>query len=178
MTSPLNKFSILIDEVVKKNEFLLKKLHIYNPLTLAEANKFEKTLGVDIPQSYKEFVLKYGELFFLGDGFLGTIENPNRTLELKNDGHLLDGFIDIYELGDGKIYCIDTNTKDKNGESPIVAYLPGSDMTREDCYLISESFGDFILETVWNNLIEEGIDLSDYQHLKPKNKGWNYNEKV
>ena len=168
MKTSLEKFSILIDDVVTKNETVFKSLHIYKPLSEIEIKGFEREIGVKLPISYKEFLLKYGELFILGDGFLGSIDNPDRTLELKNDGHLLPGFVDVYELGDGTIFCIDTHKKNHNIESPVVLYCPGSEMTREDC--------DFISETVWNNFIAEGVDLSQHQHLKPKNKGWNYTE--
>lgn len=85
-----------------------ENLHIYKPLSQFEVKTFENKLESTLPVSYKEFLIKYGELFICGDGFLGSVDNPDRTLELKNDGHLLPGFIDVYELGDGQVFCIDT----------------------------------------------------------------------
>ncbi len=36
----------------------------------------------------------------------------------------------------------------------------------------SKNFATFVIETIWKELLEDGYDVSEIQHLKPKNPGW------
>ena len=178
MNESINKFSKLITELVLQRENLKESLTIWNNASDSEIMQCEETLKTKLPESYKVFIKKYGMLVFLGDEFIGS-ENPNVTL--NNRSHNLSpysynfpkNFVSVYKLGNGDEFCLDTSQM-KNNECPVVSWPSYNEDGSYD--FISESFGDFILETVWNNLIAEGVELSQYQHLKPKNKGWNYEE--
>lgn len=133
-----------------------------------DADKIELDLGVKLPQGYKDMVNKYGTLGIMSDQFLGAPYNPELTISHREDDTFPDSLVAIYEVGDGSLFCIDTSIE-IDGDNPIVFWDFGMD---NDERLGSKSFATFVIETIWMGLLENGYDVSEIQHLKPANPGW------
>ncbi len=78
----------------------------------------ERHLGLTFPESFKEFQRRFGALGFGGSEFLGLV-NENfdtnsdpcavaSTLSARKAGGLPAAFVNIYNLGDGTSYVLDT----------------------------------------------------------------------
>ncbi len=113
-------------------------------LTEQELDKFEQKFRLNLPQSYKDIILKYNggepeKEYFKGNSlyFLPIKYGDNtvdRTLELLKDvlPKGLYPFCDVY----GQLYCIDLN-KDRYGK---IYFFDESGESK----LVTESFEDFM----------------------------------
>ena len=92
--------------------------------------KAERTLGLEFPPTYREFLLRLGCGGIGGEEFYGVIDGdfensgvPDAiwlTLECRRSIDLPDSQIVVSERGDGAHYTIDTARRDENGESPVL----------------------------------------------------------
>ena len=118
-------------------------------------DKIESILNIKLPNSYKKFLLIYGNLVFAGRdifGFRGIDKHDkydytiiSYTLEERQtntDPVFPESFVVIYDLGDGEKFCLDTAKMNSKEECPVVAWYFGR---IEQVY---EDFGGFFLETV------------------------------
>ncbi len=134
----------------------------------ADADKMELELGLKLPQSYKNMVNKFGTLGVMGSDFLGTPYNPELTISHREDDTFSDSLVVVYEVGDGSLFCIDTSIE-IDGDNPVIFWDFGMENYER---LGSKNFATFVIETIWQELLEDGYDVSEIQHLKPANPGW------
>lgn len=117
----------------------------------------EEELDVKFPQSYKEFLKKYGCGDIFSIEFFGIVSDdeidaegiPNvvwLTKDLRKDG-LSKGYIPVSETGDGLYYVLDTNKVDNNNECPVLLWAPGN-LKTEIAY---EDFGSFLFDILGGN---------------------------
>jgi len=88
-------------------------------------NAIEKTLGVTLPESYKQFLREFGYVLMPAFGIYGTgkAETPacvSYTLSMRKFGLPLSNVV-IGNEGDEVIYCLDTQNL-KDGECPVVVW--------------------------------------------------------
>lgn len=121
------------------------------PVALVDAAR--KALGVEFPPSYRAFLLELGcgdingfEVYGVTDGNFHDSSIPNGiwlTLT-EREGGLPRQYVLIGDRGDGSRYAIDTGSVGKDGESPVVVLS----VDGENLETVSESFGDFLLDSV------------------------------
>jgi len=115
----------------------------------------ETALSVSFPKSYKKFLKLIGSLSLGPIDIFGLTFNdyskymPNdvvcETLKKRKisiSPAFPRNFVPVYDLGDGEIFCFDTEQMNVKGECPLVAWYFGR---IEHLY---EDFGDFLLEKV------------------------------
>ncbi|WP_442109124.1 SMI1/KNR4 family protein [Pseudomonas sp. NUPR-001] len=119
--------------------------------------EFEKALGVKFPESYVEFLKKYGALSFAGDTYYGITKGgvdavaiPSVAFATKSaraDGDADDSMIVVKASGYGPIYSIDTSVIGESGEPVIVETKPSFKRTKEK-NIIYHSFQGFFSDMV------------------------------
>ncbi len=166
---PIEKFKKLV-EIIQEYSDDNSTFKIFQkiPMNAQHISDYENALNVNFPESYKDFLKSYGGLALGGYEFYGESKNPYVTLINRGSHGFHDALVNICSLGDGSLFCIDTRAGNKI-ESPIVYWR-----FSEKLEIVAPSFGDFILETIWNRLIEDNCAMDKVRHLQPDHKGWNY----
>ncbi|MNJ36633.1 SMI1/KNR4 family protein [Pseudomonas fluorescens] len=122
---------------------------------------FEKALGVKFPDSYIEFLKKYGALSFAGDTYYGITKSgidavavPSVAFATKSaraDGDADDSMIVVKASGYGPIYSIDTSIIGSSGEPVIVETELSFKRTKEKNVIyqdFQEFFSDMIRQAI------------------------------
>jgi hypothetical protein len=124
----------------------------------------EKSLGLEFPRTYREFLGRLGCGAVRANEFYGLI--PDRfdhsgvpdtvwlTLKSRQANEIPESYIVVGETGYGPIYAIDVAQRNADGESPVVEWMPGLDADAEgNGRTIASDFGRFFLE-----LVQEALD--------------------
>ena len=117
--------------------------------------KAERTLEVSFPNSYRDFLLRFGAGNFGSTDILGVIDDdfynsgiPDAvwyTLRLREEITLPRHLIVIHDTGgDGELSCLDTSKTN----SPVVSYYIGYELEDQAFEIIANDFEDFLLKTV------------------------------
>ena len=122
----------------------------------------EQALGVGFPPSYREFVRVLGAGDIAGAEFYGVCSAefesssvPNGiwfTLQERTDSGLPAPLVVVYSVGEGTLCALDTAKHDEDGESPVVAWVPGVSRSDEQLESVAPDFGTFFRETIENAL--------------------------
>lgn len=116
----------------------------------------EEALGVRFPPTYRRFLLELGsggigseEIYGLVNDDFDDARPPQaigRTLEMRREGWIPDDVVVIYGLGDGTYYGLRTSQAGPDGESPVVAFVPGDESGELE--VVHPDFGHFFLDTM------------------------------
>ncbi|MFC4775746.1 SMI1/KNR4 family protein [Paenibacillus sp. GCM10023252] len=118
--------------------------------------KAETVLGLAFPLTYRNYLLKFGALSFgfidiygiVSDDFInsGIPDAVWYTLKLREEDELSlpRHLVAIYHTGGGEIFCLNTSTTD----GQVVSFAIGYDLENQTYKVISDSFGEFLLEKV------------------------------
>ncbi|MET3052351.1 SMI1/KNR4 family protein [Pseudomonas alkylphenolica] len=122
---------------------------------------FEKVLGVKFPESYIEFLKKYGALSFAGDNYYGVTKSgidavavPSVAFATKSaraDGDADDSMVVVKASGYGPIYSIDTSIIGNSGE-PVIVETELSFKRSKEKNIIYQNFQEF-----FNDMIRQAI---------------------
>jgi hypothetical protein len=117
----------------------------------------ERELNVKMPQTYRRFLSEFGAGSFGGEEFYGIISSdfsnstvPDAvwsTIERRRQDNFPSEYIEIYSVGTGEIFCLDTAVT-TNSEAPVVAFEPGLAVSQQGREIIARDFGDFLLQKV------------------------------
>jgi len=121
----------------------------------------ELALGVALPPTYRAFLTEVGCGDIAGCEFYGVIDDnfenssiPDAiwlTLEERRASGLPHSLVIVYEFGEGTYVALDTSKADKEGECPVVAWVPDlSDV--QDLEVIAKDYGEFFVKTIRSNL--------------------------
>jgi antitoxin YobK len=119
----------------------------------------QERLNVIFPPSYARFLSDYGA------GGIGSFEIYGLTSEhfdaralpdvvwyiekARKEWQFPQHLIPISELGNGEIFCLDTDAiRSKDGEVPVITYMIGFSLHEEEVQAIAEDFGVFFLSLV------------------------------
>jgi hypothetical protein len=115
----------------------------------------ERTLGLTLPSSYKEFLARYGAGDIAGEEFYGVIhENFQQsgipdavwlTMNERRSSSLPHELVIVYTSGDGVYFALDCQTLNEDGECPVVAWGPAASKEIE---AVAEDFGQFLRNTL------------------------------
>lgn len=136
--------------------------------------KAEKYLDIKFPNTYKRYLKDFGTLTFGATEIYGIINEdfinssvPDAiwlTMKKRGDFNLPEQFIQIYSVGEGTEFFLDTS-KMKNNECPVVSmYVPNflEDKFSEGLLTIEyNNFGDFLLD-----IIEEELEFQESEEFE------------
>jgi len=118
----------------------------------------ESYLEVDFPETYKKFLSKYGYLSLGGCEIYGLVDDdfinsgvPDAIwLSYENQKNFGKPkyIVQIYNVGEGTTYCLDTSQMNEQGECPVVAWPLGGYEETPVLEIIAEDFGKFFLDMV------------------------------
>ena len=108
--------------------------HFAGPMPAAAVAAAEKALGVSLPASYKDFLLRFGagnfgsfEVFGLPDPEFSKPRVPNAvwyTLQERKSG-LPAAFVALGTDFEGTLYCLDTSAA-SGDDAPVVSWNAGT----------------------------------------------------
>jgi len=110
----------------------------------------ERLLGLSLPPSYREFLVRCGAGVIEGDEYLGLAPTADGygtvwyTLAARRNG-LPPQLIVIQDRRNGTFYCLDTSQIGADGEAPVVEWVVGLPPSRQDRRPLAPSFADFVL---------------------------------
>ena len=135
-----------------------------SPNIVDAIKRAENLLEIKIPQTFREFLEKYGCWGIEGFEIAGIINNDfekngikdsiGTTLEERASGDLPENLIYLSDVGDGFYYYLDSSKPDKNGEYPVVIW--GHGLKPEQTEVVYEDFGAFLLDQV-----KQAIEFQD-----------------
>ncbi len=116
--------------------------------------KAEETLGVKFPKDYRDFLIRFGagnfgsiEIYgLIVDDFYnsGIPDSVWYTLQLREEDGLPNSLVVIHDTGGGELFCLDTSRQNV----PVVAYAIGFELEVQTYEVISNDFGEFLLDRV------------------------------
>ncbi|MBM7364105.1 SMI1/KNR4 family protein [Priestia taiwanensis] len=126
----------------------------------------EEKIGLKFTGSYLDFLQTFGVGDFGSQEIYGIIhedfENSSTpdaiwyTLTERKEGDFPNHLLVIYNTGFGEIFCLDYSNLDDTQEPKVVAYSPGFELEVQTYELIADTFGDFLLA-----LVEEELEEAD-----------------
>lgn len=120
--------------------------------------KAENYLKIKFPKTYKQFLLRFGYISLGGCEIYGIIDEdfinsgvPD-AIWFSFENHKNFGvppyIIQIYSVGEGTTYCLDTSQMNEEGECPVVAWPLGGYEETPVLEVVAEDFGKFFLDMV------------------------------
>jgi antitoxin YobK len=115
----------------------------------------EQRLGVTFPESYREFLQRYGAGSFGGYVIFGLgvpdTDLPNvvyATLEMqRQDDWFPADLVVIQDTGEGDLLCLATSRKsdEYEGECPIVQWIPAMSFEEQAFEVVHKTFAHLLL---------------------------------
>lgn len=125
---------------------------------------YEKSLGVNFPESYKIFLRKYGTLMFNGLSFYGISKQglsaksaPDVnyvTLEARKAGDIDSGMIKILSSGYGPSFSLDVSKSGERSGEAVVVETELSFKRDNNKNIVANSFAEFLLQEITMSLEE------------------------
>jgi hypothetical protein len=118
----------------------------------------EQTLGVTFPESYKDFLQKYGAgtfggklVFGLGvpDTNLPNVVYATLDMQAQDDWFPAD-LVVISDTGEGDLLCLATTrpSEEYEGECPVVQWIPELSFEEQAFDTVHKTFAHFLLRLV------------------------------
>jgi hypothetical protein len=113
----------------------------------------ERRLGVKFPNSYREFLQKYGALLFNGEPVygLGVADDdlPNVVFAVEqlrtSDDFFPGDLVVIQDTGAGDLLCLATSRLNEDQECPVVQWIPEMSFDEQVFEVINSTFAHFLL---------------------------------
>ena len=148
------------EELIEQNEELSDFVGAC-PSELIE--KAEHKLGVKFPDSYREFLLRYGAGSFGSEEIYGVIKDdfdnsgiPDAvwyTLKQRKEVELPEDLIIIYSTGGEGMFCLNLGGNHISREAPVVSYMIGHEPAAQKYEVIADDFGIFLLQLIKKELL-------------------------
>ena len=113
----------------------------------------EQRLGVVFPNSYKEFLQRYGALLFSGEPVYGLgvpdDDLPNvifATEQVRTSDDFFPGdLVVIQDTGAGDLLCLATSRMNDDQECPVIQWIPEMSFDEQMFEVINSTFAHFLL---------------------------------
>jgi hypothetical protein len=130
------------------------------PVPFEEVWVAEGRLGVTFPDSYREFLQKYGAGSFGGQPVYGLgvpdVDLPNvvwATEALRaSDDFFPEDLVVIQDTGEGDLLCLATSRMNEERECSIVQWIPELTFEEQAFEVINKTFAGFLLRLARNAL--------------------------
>lgn len=147
-------------EIIEANEELVED---FGEMQESLIIKAQKELGVDFPDEYKYFLSDFGALTFGSIEIYGVFKEdfensgvPDAVWATLNERKLVNMpqyLVVIYNTGMGELLCLNFRDLNDNQEPKITSYFAGFDESAQKHEVLYESFGDFILDMVKEEIL-------------------------
>jgi antitoxin YobK len=126
------------------------------PVPFEEIWVAEQELGVTFPDSYRDFLQRYGAGSFGGITIFGLgvpPEGPPNVVWATNLLREADDFfpadlVVIQDTGEGDILCLATARMNEQNECPVVQWIPELTFEEQTFEVINSTFAHFLLRVV------------------------------
>lgn len=113
----------------------------------------EQQLGVTFPDSYRDYVQKYGTGSFGGVTLYGlgvpTNAEPSviyaTEMMRETDDFFPEDLVPVQDTGEGDILCLATSRMDADNECPVVQWIPEMSFEEQVFEVVHKTFAHFIL---------------------------------
>ncbi|MBC1502529.1 SMI1/KNR4 family protein [Listeria booriae] len=147
-------------EIIEENEELVDD---FGEMQESLIIKAQKELGVDFPDEYKYFLTDFGALTFGSIEIYGVFKEdfensgvPDAVWATLNERKLVNMpqyLVVIYNTGMGELLCLNFRDLNDNQEPKVTSYFAGFDESAQKHEVLYESFGDFILDMVKEEIL-------------------------
>lgn len=143
MTSAFND----IDDLLTEYEDMADVGHPQSATKIEEA---ESRLGVRFPETYKEFLKKWGTISFGPKEYLGIGSGTSQdavefTLKKRKAVGLPDNLVIVCDNEGDEYICLDTSNLNDQGECPVIGWdVPTSQPSRKK----SDRFDEYLLQDI------------------------------
>ncbi|MBC1492582.1 SMI1/KNR4 family protein [Listeria booriae] len=147
-------------EIIEANEELVDD---FGEMQESLIIKAQKELGVDFPDEYKYFLTDFGALTFGSIEIYGVFKEdfensgvPDAVWATLNERKLVNMpqyLVVIYNTGMGELLCLNFRDLNDNQEPKVTSYFAGFDESAQKHEVLYESFGDFILDMVKEEIL-------------------------
>lgn len=147
-------------EIIEENEELVDD---FGEMQESLIIKAQKELGVDFPDEYKYFLSDFGALTFGSIEIYGVFKEdfensgvPDAVWATMNERKLVNMpqyLVVIYNTGMGELFCLNFRDLNANHEPKVTSYFAGFDESAQKHEVLYESFGDFILDMVREEIL-------------------------
>lgn len=147
-------------EIIEENEELVDD---FGEMQESLIIKAQKELGVDFPDEYKYFLSDFGALTFGSIEIYGVFKEdfensgvPDAVWATMNERKLVNMpqyLVVIYNTGMGELFCLNFRDLNDNHEPKVTSYFAGFDESAQKHEVLYESFGDFILDMVKDEVL-------------------------
>lgn len=144
-----------MDDILKPLIDSGEEVEWLGPASENSIKKVSTLLGARLPESLRQFLLKYGGGGLVGEPISGIIETKANSMQMGTllgdtkrcrDNHRLPPhLIVVYYSEDGVCWCVDCGEQDQTGESPVVSF---SIFTHKIDANIAPTFTEFLMEYV------------------------------
>ncbi len=152
-----------------------ERSHFVGPRSEALVDAAETALGVILPPSYREFLLKLGAGAFGSEEVYGVIREdivnsgiPDAfwlTLRARKEWPLPPSMVVVYFDGGTGYFVLDTTRRDASAESPLLLWYPDlSSRGGRGQEIVALDFGSFLLETVESELARPALQRRPRRH--------------
>jgi hypothetical protein len=113
----------------------------------------ETKLGVTLPDSYREFLQRYGAgsfgtepVYGLGvpDDNLPNVVWATETMRTADDFFPAD-LVPLQDTGQGDVLCLATARMNEDNECPVIQWIPEMSFSEQMFEVINKSFAGFLL---------------------------------
>jgi hypothetical protein len=137
-------------EIIDSNKELAEYA---GPVPFEEIWVAEGQLGVTFPDSYREFLQRYGALVFGEEAVYGLgipDDNLPNVVWATNTVRTADDFfpgdlVVIQDTGEGDLLCLATSRMNDQNECPVVQWIPEMSFEEQAFEVINSTFAHFLL---------------------------------
>ena len=160
---------------IEKAYALLENCNLYtcrnSSVKTTHVSKAETYLDIKFSETYKQFLLSYGFLYFgyrriygiIDDNFINS-EVPDMvwlTEKSRKDFDLPHHIIPISDIGDGSDYALDLSQMNSEQECPVVVWPAGGYEETPELEIVAPDFGTWFLSEVREQISEKEKDDGD-----------------
>jgi hypothetical protein len=144
-------------DIIEKQKIVLDYSY---PQPANRIKEIEKILKIQLPQSYRDFLIKFGSIKFNGEEIYGLSHTYDyskyvysnvvcatlKEREVNKDPLFPTHLVIIHTLANGEFCCLDTSQMNEHGECSVISWC--SSLANEQPKTLAEDFGAFLLNKI------------------------------
>ncbi len=146
-------------KILSKNSDMIFSIGGADEQTISKA---EDILSLKFPEDYRAFLKDYGILSIGAEEIYGIVKDdffnssvPDAiwyTLIERKEVSMPPYLVVIYDTTIGELFCLNYDKINDNNEPKVTSYMAGIDEESQTYEVIANSFGEFLLERVSNEI--------------------------
>ena len=150
--------TVTFDKVSRMIAEYPKLTHCLGGVDEARIAAAESILGIRFPNSYREFLRRFGRLNFGSSEFYGLEQHlldvrqsscVEQTLWARDMGRFPRPLVIIYDTGwEGEVLCLDTSQMNEDNECPVVNWVGGMEESHQPRRVIASTYLGFLTDYI------------------------------